>query len=497
MNPQPPHFIIEAGPERGRELTIPAEGARIGRATENDISIADAAMSRFQCRVYFRDGFLHVMDLGSTNETLLNDQTVTDQPLRHGDEILIGESILRVVNDGLSGSTPPPSAAPSPPKAESAAQASGEPAPAPIVFQPDVPDSEPLVSEPEEPKPAPVPVEPPKAEASPATTASPSILDDEGVDLGLGRRETQTMDAEAPAKVNVLLMTLSIMLVVMVFGVTWLFLTRQEPETTVEPPLREQPFRVIYESVRAGDGNVFRYWVQIDEDGQITAEVHDVRNQRNVNRQQGFTPESYQRLRSELLTHRDNFFRLRDTYEGIPLDVHESRDLTLIFGREVRRVRVSDQIEPDAFRAVRDEIERTINQELGFQAFHMPPEQLRAEADRAWENARKLYAERNVRHRNLWEAIQQLRQVEWLLETIEPKPAFFRDAVRLREQWTRELDELIRNLDFEAVREYQVGNRERSAALFRRILETIPDRSHPSYIQSHTRLVTIEQELNR
>nr|MDA3875241.1 FHA domain-containing protein [Kiritimatiellia bacterium] len=92
MDTPPPHLLIEEGPEKGRELVIPEKGARLGRALENDITISDAAMSRFQCRMYFRDDFLHIMDLGSTNETLVNNEPVSDRALRYGDEILIGES---------------------------------------------------------------------------------------------------------------------------------------------------------------------------------------------------------------------------------------------------------------------------------------------------------------------------------------------------------------------------------------------------------------------
>lgn len=497
MNPQPPHFIIEAGPERGRELVIPPEGARIGRATENDISLADAAMSRFQCRVYFRDGYLHIMDLGSTNETLLNEKPVDDHPLRHGDEVLIGESILRVVNDGLTGqSTPPPAGE----KSRDAAAASE---PAPIIFHSDA-DSDAEAPQPApisvpEPVAAPIPDTPaPAPEPAPAPIPPPSApLTDEEVDLGLGRRaQSGTDTAETETKTNFLLITLVTILVVMVVGVVFLFLTPQDPEPTEETVPADQ-LHLHYEKVIAGEGNIYRYAVEISPDRQIYAEIHDLINQRNITRQDVMSESAFEQLSSELLNRRDSFFGLRGTYEGVGLDLHETQDITLIVGRTLNRVRVVNHSEPDAFREVREQIEAFVDNELDLGVLSQPPEVLRREADRAWENARKLYEERDVKNSNLWDATQQLRQVTWLLETIEPKPAYYRDALRLQEEWRDSLERRVRDMRFEAAREYQVGNRERAVEIWRRILATLPERSHSLYQQSYHNLIQVEQELNR
>lgn len=474
-NPQPPHFIIEEGPERGREITIPPEGARLGRATENDISIADAAMSRFQCRIYFRDGFLHVMDLGSTNETLLNDEPVVDQALRHGDQILIGESLLRVVNDGLAGTAPPP-------------KVSEEPAAAPIVFL--------SGDAPKEPEPAPVPI-PEEPAAKAAAPDSLLALKEESVDLGLGRKEEDEGEQRSEAsKTNYLLITLVTVLVVMVVGVAVHMLTPR-PETTETVSDVEDFIQVSFERIVSGDGNIFRYAVDIRPDGQIYAEIHDVANERTIIREHQMSPEMHERFRTQIANRRDSFVRLRDVYEGVPLDEHESMDLMVIFGRNVKQVRVANQLEPDAFRSVRDQIESFVENELNLGAIQHPPEVLRAMADRAWENALKLYEEREVRNSNLWDATQQLREVTWLLEMIEPKPAYFRDAVRLRQEWRAQLEQRVRDMRFEAAREQEVGNRERAAEIYRRILATFPERSHSLHEMTLNNLIQLEQEMRR
>ncbi len=557
MNAVPPHFIIEEGPERGRELVIPPDGARIGRATENDLSIADAAMSRFQCRIYFRDGFLHVMDLGSTNETLVNDAPISDQVLRKGDEILIGESMLRVVNDELDGKVPAPvlpekssqqgpSDSSAADKDDSGKDAAGKEAsgrisgasagegkendaePAPIIFQPDVEA---------EPEPAPIPDPAPvsttksktgsktssksgsksesragqgtqsktgsKSEAKsdlppprPASTP-PASLNEDGVDLGLGRKFAGSHEENgSQSKTNYLLITLVTILMVMVVGMVYLLMSQEEPPA-VNEGAGSDSVQVYYEKVRAGEGNIFRYAVEISPQGMVYAEIHDLNNQLRITREQEMSEDTYRQLRSQLLNRRETFERLRDEYEGTSVDLHESYEMTLIFGRDVKRVRVANQLEPDAFRDVRDQVEAFVNNELDLGIISQPPEVLRREAQQAWENAQRLYAERDVKNSNLWEATQQLRQVTWLLDNIEPKPDYFREAVRLQQEWRADLEQRVTDFRFEAARQQQLGNFERAAELYRQVLATFPERSHSLYIQSYNNLIQLEQRLNR
>lgn len=103
------HLVIEAGPERGRSLSVPAAGARMGRSSKNDFVIVDPLMSRHHCRVGFKDNTLYVSDLGSSNETLVNDQPIREVVLHVGDRILLGDTAMRVVSN-----TPDASGGPSP-----------------------------------------------------------------------------------------------------------------------------------------------------------------------------------------------------------------------------------------------------------------------------------------------------------------------------------------------------------------------------------------------
>ena len=96
----PPHLIVENGPEKGRTVIVGADGSRLGRSSKNDIALPDPALSRYHSRFFIKPGEgLWVADLGSANETMVNDQVVQETRLKVGDRILVGDTTLRVTHD--------------------------------------------------------------------------------------------------------------------------------------------------------------------------------------------------------------------------------------------------------------------------------------------------------------------------------------------------------------------------------------------------------------
>ena len=68
----------------------------MGRATSNGIQISDGQASRQHAEIRYENGRHHVVDLNSTNGTLVNDQRITgSQQLNHGDIITIGATEFR------------------------------------------------------------------------------------------------------------------------------------------------------------------------------------------------------------------------------------------------------------------------------------------------------------------------------------------------------------------------------------------------------------------
>ncbi len=100
MTNETARISILAGMDAGKSFDVPPEGVRIGRSTKNDIVLADPLLSRHHCRLFMQDGSLWVTDLGSANQTLLNNEPVTEAPAPAGSLITIGDTIIRVDGDG-------------------------------------------------------------------------------------------------------------------------------------------------------------------------------------------------------------------------------------------------------------------------------------------------------------------------------------------------------------------------------------------------------------
>lgn len=136
-------LIIDAGEGSGREFPV-AGAVVIGRLKTNPVPIEDAKASREHTAVRCVGADYFVADLDSKNGTYLNGRLIHGQErLHNGDQIQIGRTVLRFVEDpedaarrselAAQAAAPPPkvvaspvAVAPSPPPSEAR-----EPVPAP------------------------------------------------------------------------------------------------------------------------------------------------------------------------------------------------------------------------------------------------------------------------------------------------------------------------------------------------------------------------------
>ncbi len=89
-----PRVVGIAGPFQGTTFPLPGEEISIGRDPTNHLCISDKSLSRRHCLIAGSGECFTIRDLGSRNGTLLNGMPVEEQPLRHGDQISIGESVI-------------------------------------------------------------------------------------------------------------------------------------------------------------------------------------------------------------------------------------------------------------------------------------------------------------------------------------------------------------------------------------------------------------------
>ena len=91
-------LVVIYGPELGKRAALGHGNFEIGRSSRSDLPIDQESISRHHARIT-HDGLRHsIEDLGSTNGTFVNDQNVKSSPLRDGDQVKLGRSILKYMS---------------------------------------------------------------------------------------------------------------------------------------------------------------------------------------------------------------------------------------------------------------------------------------------------------------------------------------------------------------------------------------------------------------
>lgn len=88
----PPDQLMLIGSDRTWDLD--ADKIQIGRSSSNTVVIDDPNASRIHAELITRDGEWWVIDLDSTNGTLVNESTIKEHRLTPGDRIKIGATEL-------------------------------------------------------------------------------------------------------------------------------------------------------------------------------------------------------------------------------------------------------------------------------------------------------------------------------------------------------------------------------------------------------------------
>jgi MoxR-like ATPase len=97
------HLKFVGGDRAGQTVELNQGGAVIGRRSDCDVIIADGLVSQQHARIVCESGAWSVVDLKSSNGTLVNAQPVATVPLKDGDLIQIGEQQMLFGGSGRAG----------------------------------------------------------------------------------------------------------------------------------------------------------------------------------------------------------------------------------------------------------------------------------------------------------------------------------------------------------------------------------------------------------
>ena len=90
-------LFITRGNEKGLICDVPPGGVTVGRDLENLICLTDLETSRTHCQIVFEDGRIYLIDLKSSNGTSVNGKMVARTPIKIGDHIQLGQTVMVVL----------------------------------------------------------------------------------------------------------------------------------------------------------------------------------------------------------------------------------------------------------------------------------------------------------------------------------------------------------------------------------------------------------------
>jgi two-component system cell cycle response regulator len=82
----------------GKRFSLAVERVKIGRGIENDVVLHSDSVSRRHARIEARGGGYRLVDMASTNGTYVNDEPIDDVQLNRGDQIKVGDTILKFLS---------------------------------------------------------------------------------------------------------------------------------------------------------------------------------------------------------------------------------------------------------------------------------------------------------------------------------------------------------------------------------------------------------------
>ena len=446
MNPLNVRLIVSEGPDKGRTLAVPPQGARLGRSSDNDIALTDPILSRHHCRLDIEDdGALRVTDLDSANGTLVNGAPVTARRLSPGDRILIGDTLLTLLPAAAADADQPPADA----------------------------------------------VPAPTAPAAPADAASTAPV---FVDLGF----EDPADPAKPAAPSLrpLLWIVGAASLLLLGTALILRLPGGAPPTELrrveEPALL--PLEIHYEKVEATSNSIFRYAMQLGPDRVLSIMIDDLAENRHVREEAPVATNLLRELSREIGA--SGFFSLADSYEGVARgDRLNTWEITVIQDRRVKRCRIANRVEPEVFQAVRERLETFGKNELGIWAIQFSRDKLVELAHEAFTRACNLFDERGIAYGNTAAAIKRFQEAAFYLETIDPKPDFHGELIGLMAQADEELTRRYEDQRFIADRALNLKEWATAARELRILREMVPDRDDPRHIEATRKLLDVENRL--
>lgn len=439
-------LIVESGTDQGKTFAVKTEGFSIGRSNQNDVVIHDELLSRHHCKIYFRGAEPWLSDLATLNGTQVNGAPVKDDvKLAPGDTISVGDTAIRFT------------------------ETQGIPASAPDI-------------------------------ATPSTESAPNVSNK--IDLGFSNVDAANDGKASESLKKTIIRAVIAFVAICSVAIAIKIMSGERDGKDTQPVAIQEPvdqsLEIHYTKVQGTDSNVFRYQMDLAADGLLTVSIDDLNQGKHVSK----TSENpiSQEIRQDLIRKfgRAGFSTLDSAYEGIPLqNTWNVMTLTATVSGSANTVTVRNRIEPEAFKTLREDLETFGRNELGLWAIEFSREKLLELANENLLVARKLYDEREIRRENLYTSIRTYKSCLAYLETLEPKPEFYNEAVSSLETATRDLETIYKEKNWQADHSINTKDWDKAAQTLRELMEFIPDRADERNRETERRLLDVESRIEK
>ena len=321
------------------------------------------------------------------------------------------------------------------------------------------------------------------------------------VDLGLEKKSEAPSEPAAVTKRKAVMNLLWVVVVILVSVAIYVVINapKGEEKTTspaLAPEAEQQVKEFYYERVSASNKGIFRYELKYSEDGTLSVKVDDMPDENRHAKKDVHLSDAARAELGNILAF-EAVRELEPDYAGMMPDppALESYRLKVVYSGRVRKITITNVQEPEKFRHIRERLEAFSKSELGVWAIQYSKETLMEMATEALELADSKWNDRDANYGNLHAAIVAYRSAITDLETINPKPAIFKEATEGLKRATEELEARYKDQRFRSDRAYNLGQYEEAKRELQIILEMIPDRADDRYREANGKLLDTDKRL--
>jgi hypothetical protein len=466
------------GVDAGRGFELNKSTVKLGRETDNDVSLCTGGVSRYHAELQRTDsGIWMVSDLGSTNGTKINGKVIErPQALVEGDVISLGDQNIRFggkkdlaldVAEVLRSDADLVSSVPK------------------VIFH-----TAPPPSTPEPPVRPVISIKP--AETTVALTDKDlpsipektdlSIFENKNLNLFQKKKKSDSVKGEAEKKGRRLSSTLlfytSIVALIACFAAGFHYFNKETgkapaPESDSKKPA--PPFMLYYVKENVEGDNIFRFSLEING-GKAVFNVDDLKSRRRYTRTVDRVQLAYlEALQREI--RKTDFFALEPEHTGASQPGSSSeRRLLIANEKKMNDVTVKDTYAPNSFDAITQAID-------GFSAHYnlytiaMTVEEIMKIARDDFNNAEDLYRNRDANPANLLKAIALYDLVVENLDPFQPKPEIWERARKQRQDAEAIRTKMATDLDFEYNRRIRLQDYEGAQEMLVQRINILPQNS--------------------